>query len=192
MTSLKDLLDAGLIPHQLGPWTLAGLATMVFIESGVLFPFLPGDSLLVTAAALHLELGVTLAPAGAVVRPSGWLGGSNVTGFGPLAGAGGLFGTAADLLTFGESRLDAPPPPLLIPQGLPRHLRGVTPGWMVSGPEGEVRWHDGLARGTRAGLGFNTRSGAVVALLSRGTDSPLGVRGAMPGLLLSLLGAGER
>lgn len=60
MTSLKDLLDAGLILHQLGPWTLAGLGTMVFIESGVLFPFLPGDSLLVTAAALHVELGVTL------------------------------------------------------------------------------------------------------------------------------------
>ncbi len=137
-----------------------------------------------------LGLGVTLAPAGAVVRPSGFVGGSNVTGFGPLAGAGGLFSTAADLLRFGESRLDMPPPPLLTPQGLPRHLRGVAPGWMVSGPQGEVRWHDGLARGTRAGLGLNVQSGAVLALLSRGTDSPLGVRGAMPALLLSLLGAG--
>ncbi|CAM3615386.1 hypothetical protein DEFR109230_05320 [Deinococcus frigens] len=61
---------------------------------------------------------------------------------------------------------------------------------MVSGSEGEVRWHDGLARGTRSGLGFNLQSGAVVALLARGTDSPLGMRGAMPALLLSLLGAG--
>ncbi|OLV15568.1 serine hydrolase domain-containing protein [Deinococcus marmoris] len=137
-----------------------------------------------------LGLDVTLAPAGAVVRPSGLLGGSTLTGFGPLAGAGGLFGPAADLLTFGESRLAAPSPPLLNPPGLPRHLRGVAPGWMVSGPDGEVRWHDGLARGTRAGLGSNLQSGAVVALLSRGTDSPLGMRGAMPALLLSLLGAG--
>ncbi|MFK7601474.1 serine hydrolase domain-containing protein [Deinococcus sp. SM5_A1] len=137
-----------------------------------------------------LGLGVTLAPAGAVVRPSGLLGGNTLTGFGPLAGAGGLFGTAADLLTFGGFRLAAPPMPLLKPQGLPRHLRGVAPGWMVSGPDGEVRWHDGLARGTRAGLGSNLQSGAVVALLSRGTDSPLGVRGAMPALLLSLLEAG--
>ncbi|QFP75856.1 serine hydrolase [Deinococcus sp. AJ005] len=138
-----------------------------------------------------LGLGVSLTPAGAVVRPSGFLGGSTLTGFGPLAGAGGLFGTAADLLTFGESRLAAPPPPLLNPPGLPRHLRGVAPGWMVSGPDGEMRWHDGLARGTRSGLGLNVQSGAVVALLSRGTDSPLGVRGAMPALLLSLLGAGR-
>lgn len=139
-----------------------------------------------------LGLGVSLIPAGMMVRPSGLLGGSNVTGFGPLAGAGGLFGTAADLLTFGESRLDLPPPPLLHPAGLPRHLRGVAPGWMVSGSDSEVRWHDGLARGTRAGLGFNTQSGAVVALLTRGIDSPLGARGAMPGLLLSLVGAGQR
>lgn len=60
MSSITQLLDAGQILHQLGPWTLAGIGGMVFIESGVLFPFLPGDSLLVTAAALHGELGVTL------------------------------------------------------------------------------------------------------------------------------------
>ena len=60
MSSLKDLLDAGQILAQLGPWALAGIGSMVFIESGVLFPFLPGDSLLVTAAALHNELHVAL------------------------------------------------------------------------------------------------------------------------------------
>ena len=36
----------------LGPAVLIGLAVMVFIESGVLFPFLPGDSLLFTAGLL--------------------------------------------------------------------------------------------------------------------------------------------
>lgn len=60
MSSLTDLLDVPTLLHSLGPWALGGIATMVFIESGVLFPFLPGDSLLVTAAALHRELGVTL------------------------------------------------------------------------------------------------------------------------------------
>lgn len=144
-----------------------------------------------------LGLGVTLTPGltpgGAVVRPAGLLGGPNLTGFGPLAGAGGLFGTAADLLVFGETRRAAPPIPVLRPAGLPRHIGGVVPGWMVSGAQGQVRWHDGLARGTRTGLGFRVSSGAVVALLARGAESPLGVRGAMPALLLSLLGAaGQR
>lgn len=37
----------------LRPLVLVGLAIIVFIESGVLFPFLPGDSLLVTAAVLR-------------------------------------------------------------------------------------------------------------------------------------------
>ena len=43
-----------------GPYLLVGLAIVVFIESGVLFPFLPGDSLLVTAAILHADLGVSV------------------------------------------------------------------------------------------------------------------------------------
>ncbi|GAA4267376.1 DedA family protein [Frondihabitans peucedani] len=36
----------------LGPAALIGLGIMVFIESGLLFPFLPGDSLLFTAGLL--------------------------------------------------------------------------------------------------------------------------------------------
>jgi membrane-associated protein len=36
----------------LGPAVLIGLGVMVFIESGLLFPFLPGDSLLFTAGLL--------------------------------------------------------------------------------------------------------------------------------------------
>ena len=50
--------DAGALLAALGPWVLVGMAVIVFIESGVLFPFLPGDSLLVTAAVLHGSLGL--------------------------------------------------------------------------------------------------------------------------------------
>ncbi|KWX67881.1 hypothetical protein ASJ79_19965 [Mycobacterium sp. NAZ190054] len=35
--------------NSFGTWTLAGLLLVVFIESGLLFPLLPGDSLLFTA-----------------------------------------------------------------------------------------------------------------------------------------------
>ncbi|QGU03229.1 Inner membrane protein YqjA [Corynebacterium kalinowskii] len=56
--SLSTLLDAGTLLQGFGPWALAGLAIVVFIESGVLFPFLPGDSLLVTAAILRHDLGI--------------------------------------------------------------------------------------------------------------------------------------
>lgn len=61
---LLTVAHAGIIPdaasmlHAFGPWVLAGIALLLFIESGVLFPFLPGDSLLVTAAILAGPLGI--------------------------------------------------------------------------------------------------------------------------------------
>jgi membrane-associated protein len=55
------LLDPGTLLTGLGPWALVGLSLMVFIESGLLFPFLPGDSLLVTAGLLHDRLGLSIA-----------------------------------------------------------------------------------------------------------------------------------
>lgn len=43
-----------------GPWALAIVALIVFVESGVLFPFLPGDSLLFTLGLLHTQLGLNI------------------------------------------------------------------------------------------------------------------------------------
>lgn len=54
-----NLFDAASVLHAFGPYVLAGIALLIFIESGVLFPFLPGDSLLVTAAIISSTLGVT-------------------------------------------------------------------------------------------------------------------------------------
>jgi len=43
---LTDLMDPEWVLNQLGDWALWGTAAIVFIECGLLFPILPGDSLL--------------------------------------------------------------------------------------------------------------------------------------------------
>jgi membrane-associated protein len=55
-----SLLDPAGMLAGLGPAALGVIALMVFVESGVLFPFLPGDSLLFTAGLLHQQLQLTL------------------------------------------------------------------------------------------------------------------------------------
>lgn len=59
-TELLPILDPASLLQGLGPATLAVVALIIFIESGVLFPFLPGDSLLFTAGLLHQQVNLTL------------------------------------------------------------------------------------------------------------------------------------
>ncbi|WP_253954036.1 DedA family protein [Schaalia sp. 19OD2882] len=44
----------------MGPWVLWGTLLIVLVESGLLFPLLPGDALLFTAGLLHDQLGLNL------------------------------------------------------------------------------------------------------------------------------------
>lgn len=57
---LGPLSDPSTLLQGLGPSALLVIAALVFIESGVLFPFLPGDSLLFTAGLLHKQLSLPL------------------------------------------------------------------------------------------------------------------------------------
>ena len=45
---LPGFLDPVNLLNSFGTWILAGLLLVVFIESGLLFPLLPGDSLLLS------------------------------------------------------------------------------------------------------------------------------------------------
>lgn len=49
---LPGFLDPITLLDYFGVWALAGLLLVVFIESGILFPVLPGDSLLFTAGMI--------------------------------------------------------------------------------------------------------------------------------------------
>lgn len=44
----------------MGPWVLLGVAVIVLVESGILFPVLPGDSLIFAAGLLHYQLGINM------------------------------------------------------------------------------------------------------------------------------------
>ncbi|RFA07924.1 alkaline phosphatase [Subtercola boreus] len=55
-----SLLDPTALLEGAGPWVLVVVMAIVFIETGLLFPFLPGDTLVFTAALLAVPLGLTL------------------------------------------------------------------------------------------------------------------------------------
>ncbi|HEY0120094.1 MAG TPA: VTT domain-containing protein [Cellulomonas sp.] len=52
-----SILDPQPIIDHLGTWALLGVMAMLFIEVGLLFPILPGDSLLFTAGAVAAQDG---------------------------------------------------------------------------------------------------------------------------------------
>jgi membrane-associated protein len=54
----SSLFDITPLLSGAGPWLLVIVAVIVFIESGLLFPFLPGDTLLFTAALVAPATGV--------------------------------------------------------------------------------------------------------------------------------------
>ncbi|WP_220471975.1 VTT domain-containing protein [Tomitella gaofuii] len=54
---LPSFLDPVNLLNSFGGWVLAGLLLVVFIESGLLFPLLPGDSLLFTAGLIVASAG---------------------------------------------------------------------------------------------------------------------------------------
>ncbi|WP_284754233.1 VTT domain-containing protein [Arthrobacter sp. efr-133-R2A-120] len=57
---MPAFLDPATLLQGLGPAALGVVALIVFIESGLLFPFLPGDSLLFTTGLLHQQLQLEL------------------------------------------------------------------------------------------------------------------------------------
>ena len=65
---MPDFLDPINLLSFFGTWALIGLLVVVFVESGVLFPILPGDSLLFVAGMLAAG---TAAAAGGVAAAGG-------------------------------------------------------------------------------------------------------------------------
>ena len=59
---LPSFLDPVNLLNSFGTWMLAGLLLVVFIESGLLFPLLPGDSLLFTAGLIAASKSTEVAP----------------------------------------------------------------------------------------------------------------------------------
>jgi membrane-associated protein len=58
--SIGQIFDPSVFLKSVGPWALLVVVVIVFIESGLLFPFLPGDSLVFAAAIVIGTLGVPL------------------------------------------------------------------------------------------------------------------------------------
>ncbi|MBF6079750.1 VTT domain-containing protein [Nocardia cyriacigeorgica] len=59
---LPGFLDPVNLLNSFGTWMLVGLLAVVFIESGLLFPLLPGDSLLFTAGLIAASKSTEIEP----------------------------------------------------------------------------------------------------------------------------------
>jgi membrane-associated protein len=58
--SIGQLLNPATLLKDVGPWALVVIVLICFIETGLLFPFLPGDSLVFAAALLSSTLRLPL------------------------------------------------------------------------------------------------------------------------------------
>jgi membrane-associated protein len=59
VSAMPGLLDPGTLIGHFGAWALVALLVVVFIESGILFPVLPGDTLLFVAGMLAAGIKTT-------------------------------------------------------------------------------------------------------------------------------------
>jgi membrane-associated protein len=57
---IGNIFDPSLFLKSVGPYALIAVVVIVFIETGLLFPFLPGDSLVFAAAIVVARIGVPL------------------------------------------------------------------------------------------------------------------------------------
>lgn len=86
-----DYMDPQHLIDMFGPWALGGIMAVIFVEVGLLFPILPGDSLLFTAGALtasqEVDLGVGIVPLSLILTLTAWAGTQSGYWIGRLAGA---------------------------------------------------------------------------------------------------------
>jgi membrane-associated protein len=60
VSGLGTLLDPTALLQAAGPFAITVLILIVFIETGLLFPFLPGDSLVFAAGIVSVSIGLSL------------------------------------------------------------------------------------------------------------------------------------
>ncbi|MCV7278254.1 VTT domain-containing protein [Mycolicibacterium flavescens] len=69
---MPDFLDPMTLLGYFGAWALVGLLVVIFVESGVLFPILPGDSLLFVAGMLAAGTAALAEDGGEVINFQLW------------------------------------------------------------------------------------------------------------------------
>jgi membrane-associated protein len=69
---MPDFLDPMVLLGYFGTWALVGLLVVVFVESGVLFPILPGDTLLFVAGMLAAGTATAAEQGGEVIDFQLW------------------------------------------------------------------------------------------------------------------------
>jgi membrane-associated protein len=60
VSGISNIFDPSQFLKSVGPFALLAVVVIVFIETGLLFPFLPGDSLVFAAAIVIGSIGVSL------------------------------------------------------------------------------------------------------------------------------------